>query len=163
MGKFLDGLPSVFILLFIPAFPFDRRNSGLVLVRWEGVSIPQMKTVPIYWMWSLHFLYLLCWVFQVMLSLLSPGNLLGPWHMGLSSGYPQIPLPYCYSPFKFLTLCTFLYQHPIRTSSPFPVSSSLPPYPSLPLLPEIIFFPFLRTVASTIWSGFPSSWVPYDL
>jgi hypothetical protein len=31
-------------------------------------------------------------VFPLISSLLGPGNLLGPWHLGLSNGYPQFPI-----------------------------------------------------------------------
>jgi hypothetical protein len=32
-----------------------------------------------------------------MSSQLGPGSLLLSWHLGLSSGYPQLPIPHCYS------------------------------------------------------------------
>jgi hypothetical protein len=88
-------------------FPFNSRNSGLIFLRWVGNPIPQLGALPMHWIWSLQVLYPLCWVFQLTSSLLGLGNLLGPWNLGLSSGYPQILLPYCYTPpFKFPTLCT---------------------------------------------------------
>lgn len=96
-------------------------------------------------------LFSLCCVFSLMSSLLGPGKLLGPWHLGLSSGYTQFSIPYCYiPPFKFLTLCIFLPFPPLsELVSLFP--SPLPD-PSLPLLLQFIFFPLLsRTVASKVW------------
>jgi hypothetical protein len=66
----------------VPAFPFDRRNSGFIFWRWVGGLIPQLGAVPIHW--SLQVLSPICWVSQLMCSLLSPGYLLGPWSLGLS-------------------------------------------------------------------------------
>ena len=57
-----------------------------------GDPIPQLGAVPVHWIWSLQVLSPFCWVLWLMSSLLGPGNLLGPWHLGLSSGYPQILL-----------------------------------------------------------------------
>lgn len=79
------GSPSVSTLLFVPTFPFDRRNSGVIYLRWVGGSVPQLGAVPV---WSLQVLSTPCWVFQLKSSLMGPGNLLGPWHLRLSSGYP---------------------------------------------------------------------------
>ena len=107
MGSLWMAFSSFSSSLFVPAFPLDRKNSGLIFLRWVGSPIPQPGAVPNLWIWSLQVLSPLCWVFQLMSSLLGPGNLLGPWHLGLSSGYPQFPIPHCYTPlFKFLTLCT---------------------------------------------------------
>ena len=57
-----------------------------------------------------------------MFSLLGPGNLLDLWHLGLSSGYPYLPLPHCYTPPpNFLTLCTPPSSHPVcELVPPFP-------------------------------------------
>ena len=75
------------------------------------------------WIWSLQVLSPLCWVFQLMSSLLGPGSLLLSWHLGLSGGYPQFPIPHCYTPlFNFLTLCTSPPSPPIPDSSPFTIS-----------------------------------------
>ena len=71
-------------------------------------------------MGSLHFLSPHCCVFRLMSSLLGPGSLLGPWHLGLYSGYPQFLLPHRYKlPLKILTL---------YTSPPFPPISELIPF-----------------------------------
>ena len=92
---------------------------------------------PNLWIWSLQVLSPLCWVFQLMSSLLGPGNLLLPWHLGLSSGYSQFPIPHCYIfLFNFLTLCTF-----------FPVSSHTPD-------PVPLFFAFLSFVVSALLCSF---------
>ena len=132
------AFPSVSALLFVPVFPFDRSNTGLLYLRWMGGSIPQPGTVPIHWIWSQQVLSPLCWVFWLMSSLLGPGNLLGPWHLGLSSGYSQFPFPHCYTAtFKLLTLCTSPPSPPI---SELPFLFPAPPLSlldlSLPLLPR---------------------------
>jgi hypothetical protein len=93
-GSLWMAFPSISAPLFVPAFPFDRSDSGLLFLRWVGGPIPQLEAKPTHWIWSLQVLSPLCWVFQLMSSLLNPGNLLGPWHLGLSSGYPQSPLPH---------------------------------------------------------------------
>ena len=87
-----DGL-SVSAPLFVPAFSFDRRNSGLIFLRWVDGPIPQLGAMPNLWILSPWVLSPLCWVFQLMSSSLGPGNLLHPWHLGLSSGYSQCPIP----------------------------------------------------------------------
>jgi hypothetical protein len=73
---------------------------------------------------SLQVLSPLCWVFQLMSSLLGPGDLLLPWHLGLSRGYTQFPIPDCYTPlFNFLAICTSL-PSPLTPcpTPPFPLS-----------------------------------------
>ena len=57
---------------FVPAYPFDRRNSELLFLRWVGGPILQPGAVPIYSIWSLQVLFCLCWVFWLMFSLLGP-------------------------------------------------------------------------------------------
>jgi hypothetical protein len=97
-------------------------------LRWVDGLIPQTGSASIHCIWSLQVQSLLCWLFQLMSFLLGSGNLLHPWNLWLSSGYPQFPLPHCYThQFHFLTRCTF----PISPSTPdparlFPLSSSLP-------------------------------------
>ena len=101
-----------------------------------------------------------------MSSLLGPGNLLGPWHLRLSSGYPQFPLPHCYTPpFKFLTLCTSPLSPSISEMFfPFPSFCSLPPRSLSPSAFQRLFFPLLsRTVTSTLWCDLVSSWILYGL
>jgi hypothetical protein len=70
------AFPSVSAPLFVPAFPFDRKNSGLIFLRWVGGPIPQQGAMPIHWIWSLQVLFPLCWVFWLKSSLLGPGNLI---------------------------------------------------------------------------------------
>jgi hypothetical protein len=53
--------------------------------------MPQLGAIPIHWILSLQVSSLLCWVFWLMSSLLGPGNLLVPWHLGLSSAPPRDP------------------------------------------------------------------------
>jgi len=78
-----------------------------------------------------------------MSSLLGPGDLLGPWNLGIFSGYYQFPLPHCYTPtFKFLTLCTSPLSPPMSELVPlFPSPSFSFLDPSLPLLPRDYFLP----------------------
>ena len=79
------AFPSVSAPVFMPAFPFDRSNSGLIFLRWMGGLIPQSKTVPIHWIWSLEFLSTHSLVFWLMSSLLDPGKLFGLWSMSYIS------------------------------------------------------------------------------
>ena len=154
-GSLWMVFPSVSALHFAPPpFPLDRNNSGLKCLRWIGGPIPQLGAVPIHWIWTLQVLSPLCWVFWLMSSPSGPENLLLPWHLGLSSGYPQFPIPHCYTPpFNFLTLCTdpapLFFPPP-----PFPLPL---PGPSCPLSSVIILFPLLsRTEAPILWSSFLS-------
>ena len=137
------AFPSVSAPLFVPIFPLDRSNSGLKFLRRVGDPIPQPGARPNLWIWSLQVLSPLCWVFQLMSSLLGPGNLLGPWHLGLSSDCPQFHLPHCYiPPFKFLILCTSHQSPPISDLALLFLSPSSLPDPSLPLLPKDYFYSF---------------------
>jgi hypothetical protein len=52
-GSLWMAFPSVSALVFVPAFPIDRSNSGLIFLRWVGGPIPLLGTMPIYWYWSL--------------------------------------------------------------------------------------------------------------
>jgi hypothetical protein len=47
------AFPSVSAPLFVTEFPFDKRNSGLIFLRWVGGTIPQPGTMPIHWIQSL--------------------------------------------------------------------------------------------------------------
>jgi hypothetical protein len=114
-------------------------------------------SMPIHWVWSLQVLFHLCWLFRLMPSLLSPGNLLGPWHLELSSGYPQIPRPP-------LLLSSFQIPGPLLLLHHLPFVNQLPlsPHSSLPLLPEIIFSSILTiTVTSRLWCDLLSTWISY--
>jgi hypothetical protein len=44
---------SVSASLLFPEFPLDRNNSGLNFLRWVGDPLPQLRSVPIYWIPSL--------------------------------------------------------------------------------------------------------------
>ena len=90
------GLWMVSAPFFVPVFPLDRNNSGLKFLIWVGGPIPQLGIVPIYWRWSLQLLSPLCWIFQLMSSLLGSGNFSLSWCLGLSSSYPQFPIPHSY-------------------------------------------------------------------
>jgi hypothetical protein len=99
------AFPLVSAPLFVPALPFDRRNSELIVLRWVCGPIPQPGAMPIIGS-GLYRLSLPHWVFWLISSLLGPGNHLGSWHLGHSSSYPQFPYLHCYCPlFKFLTIC----------------------------------------------------------
>jgi hypothetical protein len=73
-----SGWPFLQSLLhiFVPAFPLDRNNSGLKILRWVDGSIPQLGTMPIYWRWSLQVLSLYCWAFHLRSLPLGPESLL---------------------------------------------------------------------------------------
>ena len=108
-GSLWIVFPLVSVPVFVPAFPIDRSHSGLIILRKVGGPIPQSGIVPYHLIWSLQFLSLLRWLFQLMPPLLAPGSFLFSWHLGLSVGYPQFPISHCYTPpFNFLTLCTSL-------------------------------------------------------
>jgi hypothetical protein len=48
------AFPLISAPLFVPALPFDRRNSGLIFLRWVGGPIFQLGAMPIHWIWSLQ-------------------------------------------------------------------------------------------------------------
>jgi len=126
-GSLWMASPLVSVLLFVPAFPLDRSNSGLIFLRWTGGPIPQPGSMPNLWVGSLQVLSPLCWVFQLISFPLGPGSLLLSCHLGLSIGYPQFPIPHCYTPpFNFLTLYTSPLSPPTSYSaSHFPSPSFL--------------------------------------
>jgi hypothetical protein len=142
--------PSVSAPLFVLAFPLDRSNSGLKFLRWVGGPIPQLGggggggwgTPCLSTLDGLYRFNLPCCVFWLMSSLLGPGNLLLPWHLRLSSGYPQFPIPHCYTPpFKSLIISTSLPTPPTADLFPlFPLPPLSLPGPFLPLPPGIILF-----------------------
>jgi hypothetical protein len=96
-------------------------------------SHPSIRALPNLWIWSLQVLPPICWAFQLISSPLCPGRLLLSWYLELSGGYPQFPIPHCYTPlFNFLTLCISSLSPPIPDPSPpFPLSylssSQVPP------------------------------------
>jgi hypothetical protein len=158
VGQFLDGLPINLCSNLCPCIYFDRRNSELIFLRHMCGPIPQLGAMTNLWIWSLQVLSPLCWVFQLMSSLLGPGSFLLSWHLGPSGGFSQFPIPLCYTPmFNFLTLCTFpLCPSTLDPALFFP---SPPPLfsPSLvhSLPPMIILSPLLNsTEASKLWSFF---------
>jgi hypothetical protein len=94
--------------------------------------------------------------------LLGPGSLLLSWYLEFSGGYPQFPIPHCYTPlFNFLTLCRPSQSPPIPDPAHFPPPPLfLLPSPSHPLPSVSILFPLLRrTEASTLWSSFFLSFI----
>ena len=101
--------PSFSAPHYVPIFPLDRTPSWLSISRAVGGPNPEPEALPNLWIWSLWVLHPLCWAFQLILSLLGPGNLLLSWHLGHSNGYWDNPVshfPHCYTPlFKYLTHC----------------------------------------------------------
>jgi hypothetical protein len=117
--------------------------------------------MPIHWIWSLHVLSPLCWIFELMSSLLGPVNLLGLWHLGLSNSYPQIPFPHSFTPtFKFLTFCTSPPSSPLSELAPhFFSPSSLPPRSFSPYTSQRLFSPLPPSeqdsiIHTLLWSSF---------
>jgi hypothetical protein len=84
------------------------------------------------------------WVFKLMSSSpMGPENLLYPWHLGLSGGYPQVPHPpLLHTSVQFPDLLYFFCLLPHLIMSPvfYPPPLSLPG-PSLSLSSVIILFP----------------------
>ena len=135
------AFPSVSALLFFPAFPLDRRNSGLNFEKGWGGSNPQLVAIPNLWIWSL-LISPLGWAFQLMSSQFCLESLLLSWHQGLSVGYPQFPTSPCYPPLFNLLALHIFPPSPLTLDPVF--LFSLPIYPdlSLHLALMIIFFPF---------------------
>jgi len=103
-----------------------------------GGFIPQIGVMPNLWLWSLQVLLPLCWIFQLMSSLLDPGSLSPSWHLGISSGYTQLPIHNCYTPlFNFLTPCLFPYM----ILPPFSLSLFSPSQVSTPSTSRDYFAP----------------------
>ena len=124
------AFPSVSTLLFVHAFFFFLQEEFWInILKWVGGPIPQLGAVPIHWIWSLQVLSPICWVFWLKSSQLGQGELLGPWYLGLSSGYFQFPLHHCYTPtFNLLTACTSPPSPAIfELAPPFPSPSFIPP------------------------------------
>jgi hypothetical protein len=128
VGSLWMAFPLVSAPHFVPVFPLDRSNSWLKIWRWVGGPISQLGAFPNLWIWSLQLLLSLCWAFQLISFPLGPRSLLLSWHLGLSAGYPQFPIPHCYtSLFKFLTLCIPSLSPPLPDPAPFYSPPSLPP------------------------------------
>jgi hypothetical protein len=58
--------------------------------------------MPIHLIYSILVLPPICCAFRLLSSPLCIGNFLHPWYLGLSCGYPQFPIPHCYTPLYFL-------------------------------------------------------------
>jgi hypothetical protein len=125
--------------------------------------LPQPGALPNLCIWFLQVLSPLSWAFQLISSPLGPGCFLLSCHLGLAGGYPQFPIPHCYTPpFNFLTLCILSLSLPIPDTAPFFITS---PYsflasPFHPLPSMSILFPRLRrSEASTFWYSFFLSFI----
>jgi hypothetical protein len=101
------AFPSVSTPLFVPVFPLDRSNFGLKF--WEGWEDPSLNQRPCITSWYGLYRFSLSPLLGISANAipLGPVSLLLSWHLGISGGYPQFPIPRCYTPlFNFLTLCT---------------------------------------------------------
>ena len=98
LGGAISEWPFLQSLLpfFVPAFPLDRKNSGLKILRWAGYSIPQLGQMSIYLISSLQDFSPLCCIFWLMSSLLVPRNVSPGQHLRLSIDYSQFLTPCCY-------------------------------------------------------------------
>jgi hypothetical protein len=150
--QFSDGLSFSLCSIFVPVLPLNRNISVLKTLRWVGGPFPWLRAVLIYWRWSLQVLSAPLWAFPIISYPLGAGALSFPWSLGISSGYPQFLIPYCYMfLFHFLTLCIFLPSSLVPDTAHLVFSpSSLLPRSPLPPHPTIILFPTqCRTEAST--------------
>ena len=113
----------------VPAFPFDRKISGLIILRPIGGPINWGKCLSTGN--GLYRFYFPTLFISGNVQNFESWNILGPWYLGLSSGYYQLQLPHCYTPtFKFLTICTSPPSSPISELTLLcPSPSSLPPTP----------------------------------
>jgi hypothetical protein len=130
VGQSLDGLSFSLCSTLVPGFLLDRSNSELKFLRLVSGAIPQTGETPNL---SIGFLSL-CWVFQLMSSLLGPGSLLISWSLRLSVGYPQFPIPHCYTSPDALTSSLSPHTHDPAHSFPLPLFFSFQFCPSLYLL-----------------------------
>ena len=106
VGQSLDGLSVSLCSTFSPCISLDKNNSGLLSLRCVGESFFNQKSCLTsgYELYKMSLLFF--GVFQLMLSLLALESLLISWHLKLTCGYRQFPIPDCYTlPFNFLTLC----------------------------------------------------------
>jgi hypothetical protein len=62
------AFPSVSAPFSVPAFPLDKNNSGLKILRRVGGPIRQLGAMSMYWRWSLQVLSHFCWVFWLISS-----------------------------------------------------------------------------------------------
>lgn len=115
------AFPSVSVLF--STFPVNKSNSRLIFLRWVGDPIPHPGTVPYLWISSLQVLSPLCHIFQLKFSLLSPGSLMLSWHLGLSTNYPQFPVPHCKIPLIYFLI---LYTSPLSPPTTNPTHYYLP-------------------------------------
>jgi hypothetical protein len=86
LGQSLDDFSFSLCFIFVPAFLFDRDNSGSKFLRRVHGPIPQLATMSIYWKWSFNVLSPHCWTFR----LLGASHIPGVW------GFPEVLLvPHC--------------------------------------------------------------------
>jgi hypothetical protein len=92
-GSLWKNIPSVSALLFLSKFPLDRSYLGLKFFEEGGYSCHSTRALLKLWIWSLQVLISLRWVFQLMSSPWGPERLLFSWHLRVSVGYHQFPIP----------------------------------------------------------------------
>jgi hypothetical protein len=131
LGGAVSGWPFLQTLfnLYVMAFPLDRNNSGLNILRWVSGLIPQLETMSIYCRWSLRILFPICWVFQLKSPPVVPGSLSLSRSREFLVAIPRSPsltASYSYSiswpsvllscPFQYLILSS-LFSLPLLSSS----------------------------------------------
>lgn len=127
-----------------PWISIRQEQFWVIFLIWVGDPIFQPQTMHNHWICFLQVLSPICWLFWLMSSFLGPGNLLLPWHLGLTSGYPCFPILHWYTPpFNFWPSVLLLPSLSPPTPDPFPPSPFSLPGPCYPLPTMIILFPLL--------------------
>ena len=136
-------------------FSFRQYQLCLKTLRRVTDPISQLRALPNLWIWPLRVLSPLCWLFQLMPSLLGPGSILAFKVSGTCCWLPTFSHPtLLYTSVQFINPLNISHVS-AHTSScpPFFISPYSMPRPAHPLHPKIILFPFLsRTQAH--WSSF---------
>jgi hypothetical protein len=158
LGPSLDGLSFSLCSIFVPAFPLDRNNCGLKIMRWVGGPISLMGAMSIYWRWSLPFLSPRCWAFQIrsLPCVLGASYIHGVWDF---LEVPPSLTPHCciFLIIIFLAHWTCLLSPLYLILLPFAYPSPLPPR-SLPpsLCPAWLFSSPFKMGLTHPYLGLPS-------
>jgi len=137
-GSLWMTFPSVFGPFFFPTIHFGQRNLGLIFSKFVCAPFPQLGDISIHWIWSVHLLSLLCWVFQLKSSwwVLGTSWVPGIWDFLVAT--PVHPIPLLHTYFQFPDPCTSHPSPPITKLillfSAFPLSAQISLSPYLPLL-----------------------------
>jgi hypothetical protein len=124
-GCIWDGSPGWTVSfsgcsILCPCIFFKQEQFWFKIFEMGGWLLSSTRAVANLWISSLQLLSPLCWIFQLISSLLGPGSLLLSRHLGFFGGCPQFPIPHFYIPlFIFLTLCTSLLSNPTPDPAPF--------------------------------------------